>query len=273
MKTANRWIGLMGVGVILVGATSVFGQDWPQWRGANRDGKVAGFTAPQTWPQALTQKWKMTVGAGDATPALVGDRLYVFVRQGDEEVTLCLSAADGKELWRDKYAAQAVTGAAARHPGPRSSPAVADGKVVTLGVGGVLSCLDAATGKVVWRNEEFTKAVPQFFTATSPILVDGMCIAHLGGKGKNLNDDIGELVKRGLPMTVKQALDIVRVTGNDAVHPGVIDTDDSGVVGRLFPLVNLIVDYMVSKPKEINKLHQELPEGARKQIAERDGSR
>ena len=88
------------------------------------------------------------MGSGDATPALVGDKLYVFARPGDDEVTLCLNAGDGKELWRDKYAAQAVTGAAARHPGPRSSPAVAEGKVVTLGVGGVLSCLDAATGDV-----------------------------------------------------------------------------------------------------------------------------
>jgi outer membrane protein assembly factor BamB len=145
---------------------------------------VTGFVAPQTWPQALKQVWKVTVGAGDATPALVGDRLYVFVRQGDEEVTLCLNAADGKEIWHDKYAAQAVTGAPARHPGPRSSPTVADGKVVTLGVGGVLSCLDAATGKVVWRDKEFTQAVPKFFTGMSPIVVDGMCIAHLGGPGE-----------------------------------------------------------------------------------------
>jgi outer membrane protein assembly factor BamB len=76
-----------------------------------------------------------------------------------------------------------VAGAAARHPGPRSSPAVADGKVVTLGVGGVLSCLDAAGGKVVWRKDPFPKVVPQFFTATSPIIVDGMAISQLGGKG------------------------------------------------------------------------------------------
>ncbi|MBE3068802.1 MAG: PQQ-binding-like beta-propeller repeat protein [Planctomycetes bacterium] len=183
MRSTNRWVVAMMSGVILVGATCACAQDWPQWRGANRDGKVTGFTAPQTWPKELTQKWKATVGSGDATPALVGDKLYVFARQGEDEVALCLSAADGKEVWRDKYAAQAVTGAAAKHPGPRSSPTVADGKVVTLGVGGVLSCLDAATGKVLWRNEEFTKAVPQFFTAMSPIVVDGLCIAHLGGKG------------------------------------------------------------------------------------------
>ena len=175
-------MGVVLSGVILVGATCAMAQDWPQWRGAHRDGKVEGFTAPAAWPKELAQKWKATVGTGDATPALVGDKLYVFARQGDDEVTLCLDAATGKEVWKDKYAAAAVQGAAARHPGPRSSPTVADGKAITLGVGGVLSCLDAATGKVVWRNEEF-KAVPMFFAALSPIVVDGMCIAHLGGKG------------------------------------------------------------------------------------------
>ncbi|MCX5654422.1 MAG: PQQ-like beta-propeller repeat protein [Planctomycetota bacterium] len=182
MKIAKRLVVAVLAGVILAGATCAMAQDWPQWRGANRDGKVEGFTAPQTWPKELAQKWKATVGTGDATPALVGDKLYVFTRQGDDEVTLCLDAATGKELWKDKYAAKAVEGAAARHPGPRSSPTVADGKVVTLGVGGVLSCLDAAAGKVLWRNEEF-KAVPVFFTAMSPVVVDGLCIAHLGGKG------------------------------------------------------------------------------------------
>jgi len=170
--------------VILVGAGCVLAQDWPQWRGPNRDAKVSGFTAPATWPKELTQKWKTTVGTGDATPALVGDKLYVFTRQGEEEVTTCLNAADdGKELWKDKYAAQAVTGPAARHPGPRSSPAIADGKVVTLGVAGVLSCLDAASGKLIWRKDPFPKVTPKFFAATSPIIVDGMAIAHLGGPG------------------------------------------------------------------------------------------
>ena len=182
MKNTNRLFAAIVVCVVLFAASYVFAQDWPQWRGPNRDGKVSGFTAPQKWPSELTQKWKKTVGLGDATPALVGDKLYVFVRQGEDEVTLCLNAGDGKELWQDKYAAQAVTGAAARHPGTRSSPAVADGKVVTLGVGGILSCLDTATGKVVWRKDEFPKAVPQFFTGMSPVVVDGMCIVHLGGK-------------------------------------------------------------------------------------------
>jgi outer membrane protein assembly factor BamB len=183
MKRANRWIGTALGGAILMAAGQGVSQDWPQWRGPNRDGKATGFTAPATWPKTLTQKWKKEVGTGDETPALVGEKLYVFARQGDDETTLCLSAADGSPLWQDKYAAQAVSGAAARHPGPRSSPAVAEGKVVTLGVAGVLSCLDAASGKPLWRKDPFPKVVPMFFTASSPIVVDGMAIAQLGGKG------------------------------------------------------------------------------------------
>jgi len=125
------------------------------------------------------------VGTGDATPALVGDKLYVFGRQGDEEVILCLNTIDGRELWSNKDKAQEVTGASGRqHSGPRSSPVVAEGKVVTLGVGGVLSCFDAATGEDVWRKDEFPGVVPMFFTAMSPIIADGMVIAHVGGRGK-----------------------------------------------------------------------------------------
>jgi len=161
-------------------ATSTQAQDWPQWRGVNRDAKVTGFTAPKKWPDHLNQKWKIDVGQADATPALVGDKLYVFSRQETDEVTECLDAATGKQLWIDKYTAKAATGPAGGHPGPRSSPAVGEGKVVTLGVRGTLSCLDAATGKVLWRKDEFP-GWPKFFTSLSPIIVNGLCVAHLGG--------------------------------------------------------------------------------------------
>src|SRR4051812_16670909 len=86
------------VGWVLLGATGACGQDWPQWRGPNRDNKVSGFAAPAAWPKALRQRWKATVGLGDASPALVGDRLYAFTRQKGSEVTWCLDAATGKAL-------------------------------------------------------------------------------------------------------------------------------------------------------------------------------
>jgi hypothetical protein len=56
--------------------------DWPQFRGPNRDGSVAAFTEPKTWPDRLTKKWTVNVGEGYATPLVVGDRLFMFTRQG-----------------------------------------------------------------------------------------------------------------------------------------------------------------------------------------------
>jgi len=160
-----------------------FADDWPQWRGLNRDGKATGFKAPPTWPKDLTQKWKVAVGIGDSTPALVGDKVFVFTRLEGDEVTTCLDAASGKVLWQDKYAAQTVSGGPApNHSGPRSSPAVAGGKVCTLGVAGVLSCFDAATGNLLWRKEDFKGSWPQFYAGSSPIIVDGLCVAQLGGR-------------------------------------------------------------------------------------------
>jgi outer membrane protein assembly factor BamB len=157
-------------------------QDWPQWRGVNRDGKVIGFKAPGTWPQQFTNTWKINVGLGDATPALVKDRLYVFAKVGDNEVLQCLDAVTGKQIWQSAgYPAVVVAGPASTHPGPRSSPSVSDGKVVTIGVAGDVSCFDAKSGKLIWRNEEYKGAVPQFFTSMSPLIDSGVCYVHLGG--------------------------------------------------------------------------------------------
>jgi outer membrane protein assembly factor BamB len=181
MKNAHWMAGVIVCCVALLSANCVAAQDWPQWRGPNRDARAEGFKAPQTWPKELTQKWKVAVGDGVATPALVGDKLYVFSRQDKDEVIRCLDAATGKEIWQDKYQADPATGPAARFPGPRSSPTVAEGKVVTMGVRGTVSCYDAATGKKLWRKDDFQGSWPDFFTASSPIIVDSLCIAQLGG--------------------------------------------------------------------------------------------
>src|SRR5438876_6955636 len=179
MKKINGTMIIGSVAALI--ATCALAQDWPQWRGANRDAKAADFKAPKTWPKELAKKWRVTVGEGVSTPALVGDRLFVFSRQEGNEITRCLDAATGKELWQEKYETGGVTGPAAQHSGPRSSPTIADGKVVTLGVRGMLSCLDTATGKKLWRKDDF-RAYPQFHPASSPIIVDHLCIAQLGGR-------------------------------------------------------------------------------------------
>ena len=181
MKKVNLIISAFVLVLLSISMVSS-AQDWPQWRGINRDSKVTGFKAPASWPAELKQEWKVSVGFGDATPVLMGNRMYLNTRQGDQEVVLCLDASTGKELWKNQYPSTAVTGPAGSHPGPRSTPAVSNGKVVTFGASAILSCLDAATGKLLWRRENPTNAVPQFFTGMSPLIVDNMCIAHVGTK-------------------------------------------------------------------------------------------
>src|SRR5258708_21390564 len=138
MKNPISKASLFAASSLLASTATLHAQDWPQWRGLNRDGKTTGFTAPETWPQQLSQKWKVTVGIGDSTPALVGDKLYSLGRQDTDAAILCLDATTGKTLWQDKYPANhVVTGPPARHPGTRSSPAVPDGKICAPGVDGV----------------------------------------------------------------------------------------------------------------------------------------
>src|SRR6516225_7048602 len=112
MRNGTSMKGAMVACVLLFASSSVRAQDWPQWRGPNRDAKVTGFNTPGTWPKQLTEKWKVTVGEGVATPALVGDRLYVFSREGGNEMVRCLNADTGKEIWQDKYESEAVGGPA-----------------------------------------------------------------------------------------------------------------------------------------------------------------
>jgi hypothetical protein len=93
---------------------------------------------------------------------------------------------------------------------------------------------------------------------------------ELGESGQNINSDIGNLVKKGLPDIVQQSLDIVRVTGNDAVHPGQIDTDNPETVQQLFDLLNIIVEYMIALPKRVSGIYKSLPADKVKGITDRD---
>jgi outer membrane protein assembly factor BamB len=182
MKNVRLIISVLVTLFVLSSSVSLC-QDWPQWRGTDRDGKITGFKAPAAWPADLKQVWKVTVGFSDATPVLEGNKIYLNTRQGDQEEILCLDANTGKELWKTTYPSLAVTGpSASQHPGPRATPAISNGKIVAFGAAGILSCLDAATGKLIWRKDNPSNAYPAFFTGTSPLIVDGMCIIHLGKK-------------------------------------------------------------------------------------------
>ena len=156
--------------------------DWPQWRGANRDG-LAVFTAPASWPERLTQRWKVEVGLGYAAPITVGDRVYAFSRQDDNEVMRALDASTGKTIWETKYVATFKPNPAATRThgtGPKSTPTFADGRLYTLGMSGMVTAFDAAAGKLLWQKPA-PAVEPLYHTAMSPLVDRGLAIVHVGG--------------------------------------------------------------------------------------------
>ncbi|EHV9723967.1 DUF4145 domain-containing protein [Vibrio parahaemolyticus O1:K58] len=110
---------------------------------------------------------------------------------------------------------------------------------------------------------------PKGAAALLRLAIQKLCL-HLGGEGKNINNDIALLVKNGLSPIVQQSLDIVRVVGNNAVHPGQIDLDEPEVVSSLFVLINVIAETMISVPKQVEKIYSGLPSGALEAIERRD---
>jgi outer membrane protein assembly factor BamB len=156
--------------------------DWPQWRGPNRDGFV-NAALPAQWPEALTKKWEIPVGIGHSSPVVSGDRVVVIARAGDQEIVRALAVVSGKEIWRAAYPAPYVVSPAAQShgPGPKSTPAIAGGRVFTFGIGGILSAFDLATGKLIWRVPP-RGVPPQYGSTTSPLVDGTSVIVHVGGE-------------------------------------------------------------------------------------------
>lgn len=112
---------------------------------------------------------------------------------------------------------------------------------------------------------------PRSAAAILRLALQKLC-KQLGEKGRNINDDIGELVKKGLNPTIQKSLDVLRITGNNAVHPGELNLkEDRDRVLKLFRLINFIAEKMITEPKEIDGLYQDLPENSKKDVEKRDG--
>lgn len=113
---------------------------------------------------------------------------------------------------------------------------------------------------------------PRGAAAILRLAIQKLC-KHLGEKGENINNDVANLVKKGLQPKIQKSLDIVRVVGNNAVHPGQIDLKDNPAIAeKLFSLVNIIADTMITQPKHIDELYDNtLPEDQKQAIDKRDG--
>lgn len=134
-------------------------------------------------------------------------------------------------------------------------------------------------------NEDMGEEIRQLYKEAATIFADSpkgaaailrlalqKLLKQIGKNGKDINKDIKELVSNGLSPKIQQALDILRVVGNNAVHPGQIDLDDNSEIAlKLFQILNFIADEMITKPKELEKLYDEIiPEDTKEHIKQRD---
>jgi outer membrane protein assembly factor BamB len=187
MKAAFR----VAVATVLVGSAIGLGLaeqatplDYPQWRGARRDGAASGFVEPKVWPDTLTQRWKVEVGEGYSTPLVIGDTVYVFTRRGGDEGISALDARTGAERWRSGYPAPHTPSrpTAAHGSGPKATPLYFDNKLISLGVTGVVTAFDARTGVRLWQTPAPAEP-PYYSAASSPAGDQGMVFAHPGNYG------------------------------------------------------------------------------------------
>jgi outer membrane protein assembly factor BamB len=172
------------VGLLLVAAPAEL-PDWTQWRGPNRDA-VVGPGPFGDWPAELRRRWRVEVGSGQSSPVVAGGSVFVFSRENDHEVARAIDLQTGRLLWRQGYPApyDVYPGAASYGTGPRSTPVVADGRLFTLGIGGILSAFDAARGDLLWQEDfvgRFPAPAPPFGASMSPLVVGGLLVVHAGG--------------------------------------------------------------------------------------------
>jgi len=182
-RTSRRFAALFVP--LLFTAVAALAGNWPQWRGPARDG-VAELDHEGAWPKTLKLRWKVEVGEGHSSPIVVGDRIFLLARQGENEVASSLALDTGKTIWRQTYPApyEMVSVASAHGKGPKSTSVVDQGRLYTFGISGVLSAFDAASGKPLWRkdfSQQYKATWPAFGTAMSPAVVDGRVLAHVGG--------------------------------------------------------------------------------------------
>ena len=167
---------------------------WPGLLGPQRDGWAKHFKVPARWPKQLKKDWSVEVGTGYGTPLVEGQRVYQHARQGEEEVVWCFDLASGKQIWRKSYNNPfKVGGGGERHgKGPKSCPVMADGRLFTLSITGMIHAWDVESGSLLWRKDYRGKwekgNQPNWGVSTSPIVDGERLIVHLG------NDEAGALM-------------------------------------------------------------------------------
>lgn len=161
-----------------------FGNDWPQWRGPSRDGVWHEPAFPGRLPDNPQPDWKAPVGGGYGGIAVADGRVFLLdrVKSPEQERLLAFDALSGKTLWVHSYAAP--YNKLDYGNGPRTTPAIHQGKVYTFGAVGDIHCLDAATGKVHWHRhavKDFQGKYPEWGYSSSPLIDESRLLLQIGG--------------------------------------------------------------------------------------------
>ena len=173
------WVVCLGL------ASAASAQDWPQWRGPTRDGVVRAADVPDSWPASLRVAWRAEIGEGYASPVMADGRAFTLSRHDPREVVTAIDLDTGAIIWQQSYEAAFEKNqyAVSMAKGPNATPLVADGRVFTVGVTGVVHAWSAENGGLLWRrdfSDVFDSSVLFCGTAASPILVDGMLVVQVG---------------------------------------------------------------------------------------------
>jgi len=158
------------------------GAEWPGFRGPRRDSVLPGVRIEADWSASPpVELWRRAVGPGWSSFAVSDGLIYTQEQRGDEEVVACYDAGTGAPVWRHQDTARFWDPEGST--GPRSTPAIRDGRVYTLGATGILNALDAVDGRVVWSRNAATDTsveVPYYGFASSPLVLDDLVIVHTG---------------------------------------------------------------------------------------------
>ena len=164
-------------------AAAETGAGWPGFRGANRDGVVAGVRIETDWSRLPpVELWRRKVGPGWSSFAVSGDLLYTQYQRGDDEVVACHRATTGEQVWKHRDPArffEAMGGA-----GPRATPTLAGDRLYTLGATGILNALDAADGAVAWSRDvaaDTESRLPVWGFSSSPLVISDLVVVAAGG--------------------------------------------------------------------------------------------
>lgn len=173
--------------LFLAAQVSLYGEEWPRWRGPRGDGTWHGpKLAAEFPPDGLRVRWKQPIGGGYSGVIVAGGRTYVMDRQqspAEVERVICHDAESGKQLWAHSYPVK--YGTLDYGSGPRAAPTVFEGRVYTLGAVGHVCCLSAETGELIWSHDcvaEYQAKIPEWGFAAAPLIWKDRVVIHVAAQ-------------------------------------------------------------------------------------------